>query len=458
MSLKSIRKICMISLPVILTVASILYFFGNFSYQQGLFTVASFYTVALTANIGYFTNYLAIKMLFKPYHKTAFGRQGLIPKNQTKLADSLSHTLIENFLSQDQWREYLLHSDLVNKVLFDAKSGSLNWLQKPENNQLISQLIAEYLTEHQEIINQYLGELQTRLTRQVSDNIDPQLLLAQGFQWLEKKFEDNPQQMQNMIEPIIKTVAENIPEIAESLVNALDSHIEKQDTIKKNIAKVAKWSTDFSVDDIKSYLFTMVASFEFRQTLFYGLKKLIQEYNNKPILLNDLINKGENSRKELSISQLIEKLANSSFSSINYVDLFIQQLLQSNFNQVVLSAHDKLFTKIESELNDGPLHSWIIDELISMIEKLDLREMIKNKAANFSPKQMESIFQNMLSEHLVFIELFGAVLGGLSGLALIDIGVFAMLTGLFGCYFIADNFFTRRNQQPSNTSTSTSIN
>jgi len=452
------RKICMISLPLILVIASLLYFFGNFSYQQGIFSIASFYTVTLTANIGYFTNYFAIKMLFKPYHKTVFGRQGLIPKNQTKLADSLSHTLIENFLSQEQWREYLLHSNLVNKVLFDAKSGSLNWLQKPQNIQMISQLITEYLTEHQDIINQYLGELQTRLTCQVSDKIDPQLLLTKGFQWLEREFEKNPQKMQNMIEPIIKTVAENIPEIAESLVNALDTHIEKQDTIKKNIAKVAKWSTDFSVDDIKNYLFTMVASFEFRHTLFQGLKKLIREYKNKPVLLHDLINNEESNNKQIFISQLLEKLISSTLSPINYVDLFNQQLLQSNFSEVVLSVHKKLFTKIETELNDGPLHSWVIDELISMIEKLNLREVIKDKAAKFSPKQMESIFQNMLSEHLVFIELLGAVLGGLSGLALVDIGIFTILAGLFGCYFIADKFFTRRNQQLTNRSTPTSTN
>ena len=47
-----------------------------------------FYIITLTANIGYFTNFIAIKMLFKPYYKTVFGRQGLIPKNQPRMAEA----------------------------------------------------------------------------------------------------------------------------------------------------------------------------------------------------------------------------------------------------------------------------------------------------------------------------------------------------------------------------------
>jgi len=398
-------------------------------------------------------------MLFKPYDKTVFGRQGLIPKNQKKLAESLSNTLIDNFLSKKQWREYLTHSDLVNKVLAEAKIESNKWLQQPENIEVIKRFSLDYLIEHKDEINRYFTEFQQGFVDDFSENFDAQQIVTQAFRWLEKQFDENPHQMQSMIEPIIKTVAENIPEIADSLVKALDSHIEEQDTIKRNIAKVAKWSADFSAEDIKNYLFTMVASFEFRETLFDGLKKLIREYKEKPIPLNSHTNSNEDdSGKQLSMAVIISELIDSTFSSINWVNVFIDKLDSSNLNKTALSIHNKLFEKMELELADGPLHIWIIDELVSMIEKLNLRDMVKNKAADFSPRKMEDIFQNMISEQLVFIELLGAVLGGLSGLALIDIRVFAVLTGLFASYFIVDSIFTNRKKYPSSQQSSTNTN
>lgn len=452
----------MVGLPTLLITASLLHFSDFQSpWHEPL------YVICLTANIGYFTNYVAIKMLFKPYYKTAFGRQGLIPKNQDKLADSLSETLICNFLSSEQWHEYLTHSDLVNKVLAEARQGSRDWLMLPQNIQLLSNFLAEYLRQHEDPINQYFIKIQKELVSGISENVDAQTLLAQGFKWLEKQFEENPAQMHNMIEPIIKTVAENIPQIAEGLVKALDDHIEEQDTFKRGISKMARWSADISVDDIKHYLFRMVASFEFRETLFDGLKTLIAEYKNKPVFMQESINKNRLSNKqEISFSLLVSKLINSNLASINWVDLMINQLRsvaqeppqghqssgkqpQNGFNSAILSIHDSVFVKIEAELADGPLHNWIISELVSMIEKLDLRQMVKNKAADFSPGKLETVFQNMISEQLVFIELLGALLGALSGLALIDIRAFALLTGLLFSYYLADSFFTKRKKQPN---------
>lgn len=458
MSLKTIRQICIVGLPSLLIVSSLLHFsdFQSLWYEP-------FYVICLTANIGYFTNYVAIKMLFKPYYKTAFGRQGLIPKNQDKLANSLSDTLISNFLSTEQWHEYLTHSDLVNKVLAEARQGSRDWLMQPANIQLLAGYLTEYLRQHEGPINQYLNEIQQVLVNDLSDQIDAQELLAQGFQWLEKQFDENPAQMHSMIEPIIKTVAENIPQIAESLVKALDNHIEEQETFKRGIAKMARWSADFSVDDIKHYLFRMVASFEFRETLFDGLKKLIVGYKNKPIFMQSESD-GDNSSPDqaMSLSLAISKLIDTNLASINWVSLMINQFSSATldegatsnsntdqqtpnkFHSAILSVHDDVCVKIEAELTDGPLHNWIIEELVSMIEKLDLRQMVKNKAADFSPRKLENVFQNMISEQLVFIELLGAVLGALSGLALIDIRAFVVLAGLFSSYFLADVFFTRQ--------------
>ena len=444
MDLNTIRKCCMLGLPLLLTSASLIKFcFPEWVWGSAL------YTISLTANIGYFTNYVAIKMLFKPHFKTAFGRQGLIPKNQDKLADSLSQTLIENFLSKQQWRNYLIESNLVNTVLFEARTGSQNWLSDRKNIQLIENWLSDYLKQNSQQINAVIVDLQSQLVDDFVSELEPQELLAQGFEWLELQFENDPVKMQMMIEPIIKTIAENIPDIATGLSTALDAHIEEQDTIKRGIAKMAKWSADFDSEDIKRYLFRLVASFEFRETLFNGLKTLISEYKNKPIFNSSLHPETSEQSTSSDLEQVFKQLLTSQLAKINWAQTLQSELIDSGkCSALFIQLHTILFDRIESELNDGPLHSWIIEELVSMIEKLDLRQMVKQKASAFSPQKMESIFENMISEQLVFIELLGALLGALSGLALVDIRIFAGLAALLSSYYLLDHWLTSQQRKP----------
>lgn len=447
MSLQLIRKFCMISLPILLFGSSMLYF-----YMPSIPWTDAIYTISLTANIGYFTNYIAIKMLFKPHYKTAFGRQGLIPKNQDKLAESLSHTLIENFLSKEQWREYLCRSDLINKVLAEAKISSKNWLLKEKNILSIEHFLKNYLVQNQQLINHHLNRIQKDLVKEFTQQLDAQELLSSGFEWLEKQFDRHPEKMQMMIEPIIKTIAENIPEIAHGLSNALDAHIDEQDTLKRGIAKMAKWSADFDTDDIKRYLFRLVASFEFRETLFNGLKTLVSEYKEKPMLDLSSDSNDAHPTADVSFSMILEKFISSNLEQLNWTQMITKQLFPPTFNSktrennltpIILSIHQVTFDNLESKLSEGPLHNWVINELVSMIEKLDLRQMVKDKAKAFTPEKMENIFQNMISEHLIFIELLGALLGALSGFALVDIRLFIGLTGLLASFYLLDYFLTR---------------
>ena len=63
-------------------------------------------SAALGAFIGYFTNALAIKALFRPLRPRwySLGWQGVIPKNRARLADNMARVVGEDLL----YRDYLL--------------------------------------------------------------------------------------------------------------------------------------------------------------------------------------------------------------------------------------------------------------------------------------------------------------------------------------------------------------
>ncbi|MET1255203.1 DUF445 family protein [Aliikangiella maris] len=455
MQLAHIRNICLLGLPLLLILSL-------FCYHSTLFAQSAInlwlnqqltanwreyiYIVSLTANIGYFTNFIAIKMLFKPYEKTAFGHQGLIPKNQPKLAQALSDTLSDHFLSSAHWQEYLHQSQLITKSTHSLHQYCRDWLENPASSKVLQQISYELLTNNQQTVEQLLKQLQTHLVHHLAQKIEPQQLLTEGFNWLEKQFTEKPEQMENLIEPIIKTIAGNIPRISRHLLETIDHHIEKQDTFKRNFAKAARWSMNLSESDIQDYLFRMVASFEFRQTLFEGLQSLITEYQKR-----QLNNPAQSS--EFKLEQLINKIINYQLTKVSINEVLIHQLNQfirsSNCRALLIKIIDTLFPWLIARLNQPAVEKKVYQAIINVIEHIDLRELIKEKAAGFSPAQMEGIFHRMIKDQLIFIELLGALLGALSGLALINLKAFLTFSVLFAAYYLADRWFTSRQNKAS---------
>lgn len=445
MSLETLRKIVIVLLPTFLVTFAIMH-----HYYVEIAWLQTFYIVSLTANIGYFTNFVAIKMLFKPYEKTAFGRQGLIPKNQAKLAANLSDTIASNFFSENHWESYLTDSKLIETSLKKVRLKSRTWLLNSQNIHYLRRSIASLFIDNRESINGVIDQFKNKIVKQLSSTLEFDQLVEKGFAWLSHEFETNPEKMQSMIEPIIKSVAGNIPEISASLVKALDEHIEDQDTIKRGIAKMARWSTDISEEDIQLYLFRMVASFEFRETVYSGLKQIIRDYNNSPLIKN-----GDESKDTYDFSSIVFDALSTNLDNTDWVDLILEAL---NFDSeetlgkkdltqtkvAIRQIHRNTFNLLEIKLESKAVQESIMGIITTMFSELDIKKLVNQQARAFSPQKIESVFQNMISEQLIFIELLGALLGALSGLALVDIRLLLLFSGLLGGFYLIDIFLTSR--------------
>lgn len=441
MLLNFLRNTCLLGLPSLLVSTSAIHFLTDWiAWSESL------YIVALTANIGYFTNFIAIKMLFKPYYPTALGRQGLIPKNQPRLAKALSATLSDHFLANEHWHDYLEQANLLPKVINKAQKYCQNWIDTPKNQQSLQVGLQNYLKNNRSTTNELMEHFQRSLVNELADKLDPQLLLNQSFEWVETQFEERPREMEFLIEPIIRTVAENIPFISRKLIDTIDDHIEQQDTIRRGFAKAAKWSANINEDDIKKYLFRMVASFEFRQTLFDGLQTLVSEYKNRNADPDD-------NTPHIDFQKLVNDFISHQTQNFNLTDYLVQKLDDPDVSrwlcQTLSRALPNLFAWVNHQISQPTVQQMLTTQLVLLIEHIDLKEIIEEKAAKFSPQKMESIFHNMIKDQLVFIELLGALLGGLSGLALVDISYFTALTAILVSYYLIDLLLTKykRNRQ-----------
>ena len=72
--------------------------------------------------IGYFTNWLAIKMMFRPHKaKYIFGIKipftpGLMPKEKGRLAEAIGSSISENLMNREVLEKNLLSEDMLTKI------------------------------------------------------------------------------------------------------------------------------------------------------------------------------------------------------------------------------------------------------------------------------------------------------------------------------------------------------
>ncbi len=86
----------------------------------------------MTGLIGWFTNWVAVKMLFKPEKPVNFGiykLQGVFPKRQDKLAQSIGKMVADELLTTHDIRERVLHKDNIDALLIFVESKVEHYLK-----------------------------------------------------------------------------------------------------------------------------------------------------------------------------------------------------------------------------------------------------------------------------------------------------------------------------------------
>lgn len=102
--------------------------------------------------IGYITNDIAIRMLFRPHtEKYLFGihipfTPGIIPKEKGRIAEAIGGVISENLMSKEVLEKYLLSEDMVGKVR-NAVEEFIATQQK--NQETISQFLEHYLSQEE---------------------------------------------------------------------------------------------------------------------------------------------------------------------------------------------------------------------------------------------------------------------------------------------------------------------
>ncbi len=102
--------------------------------------------------IGYITNDIAIRMLFRPHTaKYVFGihipfTPGIIPKEKGRIAEAVGGVISENLMNKDVLEKYLLSEDMIGKV----RSAVEDFIAiQQRNSETVVQFLGHYLSKEE---------------------------------------------------------------------------------------------------------------------------------------------------------------------------------------------------------------------------------------------------------------------------------------------------------------------
>jgi uncharacterized membrane protein YheB (UPF0754 family) len=118
--------------------------------------------------IGYITNDIAIRMLFRPHTaKYVFGVKipftpGIIPKEKGRIAEAIGGAISQNLINQEVLERYLLSNEMTLKIRQSVEEF-LN-IQK-SNQESVAEYLRHYLTEEE--LQGIVASVNSNLTNQV---------------------------------------------------------------------------------------------------------------------------------------------------------------------------------------------------------------------------------------------------------------------------------------------------
>ncbi len=272
--------------------------------------------------IGWFTNYLAIKMLFRPYKKIKIlgisipFTPGLIPKEKTRLAQSLSNTIAKEFLNRQILINYLTCKEMKQKI-----SDSLDdfFIELKNNSSSFYHIVLEHIDK--ERFEEYITKINKKITKElIKKFIEKNMSQKIAFRVIKNITSDNETVLGKtiafLINDKISMTMENIikDKIDEYIVEKGESEVEKilneeiRALLNNSVSNIYK-NYENKIEKIKEHLMN-----SYEVLINNSIEKILGVIDFKKII--------ENRIQELDVKELesiILSIAKKELNAITYI-------------------------------------------------------------------------------------------------------------------------------------------
>lgn len=385
--------------------------------------VINLITTPLVAGVvGYITNKIAIKMLFRPYEPKWYtlGWQGIVPKTRPKLAVKISEIVGQKLLAHDDFLYALENNDIKAKIhnIIAEKLKSLN--SKDIHALIRLSNLEDKIIDNKEVINNVLNNaavavIDIFLNRKIDINSfrEPVFNLVKNFN-LEKAIDE---QIENTINSFLsenKALQDIIPQdilnrkndLVEYLTITIMANIRKlgkNDMVKAVLAqkvvnfKDSMLSSATGMDILKAGFINLFLSNEkIEQIVENELPHITEDLSTNPVIYKNIYKTIEEEIDNLlkkPVSEIIVKLG---FSDNHDIVLYIKNHFVTNTNileKVSALILDKLYQ----------YSSLTVKEILVLLN-IDIYKFIKIDVMDIlNAENYKLVKANMINKFTAFI-------------------------------------------------------
>ncbi|HMZ58471.1 MAG TPA: DUF445 family protein, partial [Leptospiraceae bacterium] len=233
-----------------LTIASgiVQYAWINNVWTNGIFIVL------MAGIVGYYTNFLAIKMLFQPKQGKVLGWEGLVPKNKPKIAKSLGESIQNRLLAPEIILNYIYEKNLIEIGTRKISTWIDETLANEKVRHTISTKIISVIREKGPEALSSAFDISEDVLKKIAQNPD-EIIKYWGIA-RERiidyiKSEENREKIGFMLK---KVMLEEMPKLSTALNAAIDGYLANKKTFGTSIGKSLKKLVSFDDEAIKDLL------------------------------------------------------------------------------------------------------------------------------------------------------------------------------------------------------------
>ena len=403
------------------------------------------FAILLASTVGYYTNFIAIKMLFRPQKLSIFGRQGLIPKNQPELAIRLGEGISEHFFNAHEIQRYLDENQLLQKSAKRLKEHLDESLADEQIQLKLSAWMGRQINTHTDKIHFFLGKLADKnLTKILAQETDLVKLAHQLSQFIEQKIEKGDIDLEQIVEQSVQIAVDNIPELAIWLHQQFEDYNDAQGVVKRNLLSFLKWSADIDEQSLADQLNKMISTQEFRTGVYQFSERMIlsltQYLSTEDGMahLDNMSNKLNHylvdSAREHGIPLLIQR------AQIWLKSPAAWQSIDSVIVRMVDNMERELSHYLHSDKFRVNLEVWVP----ILLNQFNVEQFIAQKVRMLDTGRLEKLVLSATGKHLAAIEILGGVLGGFAGIALFSLPTFLILLSILFALAGVEIFISNR--------------
>ncbi|VXD16377.1 conserved hypothetical protein [Planktothrix serta PCC 8927] len=382
--------------------------------------------------IGYFTNDLAIKMLFRPYRTLKiYGRKvpftpGLIPKNQERLAQRIADTIMGSLLTPEELQK------LARRLLeTERMQAAISWLLRVALDQVKADTERKTAKILSGILRDFIGESLPRILRVLArkdDFLAPQI--NQIFDQVLLEFQLNNKQAEQLSEWLLEAVLP--PEVLRQAlidfltdrnISIIDEGFREQSSgtywvvanllgLRHSLTRLRTFCLD-EKEETNRRLAELIKSL--------GIRERLQEWLQNISLQNLPVSTVKQLRKTLRDAvrtyiqeQGIDVLQGLSQSiDWDHISTWILKRLQ---NSPVMNTSLELVSQELALILERYLEQDLEKIMAQVIPILNIEQVIIDRVKGTSPEDLETAINGIVKSELQAIVNLGGILGVIIGL------------------------------------------